>query len=123
MEAKNLPVSIAGPEAAVSHSNKDSKIEESKPSSSNRHPRAKTPNGRSKKRETYGAIVFTEGAAPEVMTAPAANASANQMLTGVAQQMNAQVQQKATAAKTQALQKPYRQAVNKEPSLPSSSNS
>ena len=38
------------------------------------------------------------------MTAPAANASANQMLTGVAQQMNAQVQQKATAAKTQALQ-------------------
>ena len=38
------------------------------------------------------------------MTAPAANASANQMLTGVAQQMNAQVQQQATAAKTQALQ-------------------
>ena len=105
MEAKNLPVSIAGPEAAVSQFEqglKDRGIEtfEFKQASSREDAERQI-----KERETYGAIVFTEGAAPEVMTAPAANASANQMLTGVAQQMNAQVQQKATAAKTQALQK------------------
>ncbi|WP_238789107.1 ABC transporter permease [Rothia dentocariosa] len=104
MEAKNLPVSIAGPEAAVSQFEqglKDRGIEtfEFKQASSREDAERQI-----KERETYGAIVFTEGAAPEVMTAPAANASANQMLTGVAQQMNAQVQQKATAAKTQALQ-------------------
>ena len=104
MEAKNLPVSIAGPEAAVSQFEqglKDRGIEtfEFKQVSSREDAERQI-----KERETYGAIVFTEGAAPEVMTAPAANASANQMLTGVAQQMNAQVQQKATAAKTQALQ-------------------
>ena len=100
----NLPVSIAGPEAAVSQFEqglKDRGIEtfEFKQASSREDAERQI-----KERETYGAIVFTEGAAPEVMTAPAANASANQMLTGVAQQMNAQVQQKATAAKTQALQ-------------------
>ena len=100
MEAKNLPVSIAGPEAAVSQFEqglKDRGIEtfEFKQASSREDAERQI-----KERETYGAIVFTEGAAPEVMTAPAAN----QMLTGVAQQMNAQVQQKATAAKTQALQ-------------------
>ncbi|MFC2486033.1 MAG: ABC transporter permease [Rothia dentocariosa] len=104
MEAKNLPVSIAGPEAAVSQFEqglKDRGIEtfEFKQASSREDAERQI-----KERETYGAIVFTEGAAPEVMTAPAANTSANQMLTGVAQQMNAQVQQKATAAKTQALQ-------------------
>ena len=104
MEAKNLPVSIAGPEAAVSQFEqglKDRGVEtfEFKQASSREDAERQI-----KERETYGAIVFTEGAAPEVMTAPAANASANQMLTGVAQQMNAQVQQKATAAKTQALQ-------------------
>ena len=100
----NLPVSIAGPEAAVSQFEqglKDRGIEtfEFKQASSREDAERQI-----KERETYGAIVFTEGAAPEVMTAPAANASANQMLTGVAQQMNAQVQQQATAAKTQALQ-------------------
>ncbi|VEJ30600.1 ABC-2 family transporter protein [Rothia dentocariosa] len=104
MESKNLPVSIAGPEAAVSQFEqglKDRGVEtfEFKQASSREDAERQI-----KERETYGAIVFTEGAAPEVMTAPAANASANQMLTGVAQQMNAQVQQKATAAKTQALQ-------------------
>lgn len=56
-----------------------------------------------KQRETYGAIVFTEGAAPEVLTAPAANAAATQMLNSVATQLNAQIQQKALAAKTEAL--------------------
>ena len=56
-----------------------------------------------KQRETYGAIIFTEGAAPEVLTAPAANAAATQMLNGVATQLNAQIQQKALAAKTEAL--------------------
>lgn len=77
MEAKNLPVSIAGPEAAVSQFEqglKDRGVEtfEFKQASSREDAERQI-----KERETYGAIVFTEGAAPEVMTAPAANASAN----------------------------------------------
>lgn len=38
-----------------------------------------------------------------MLTAPAANAAATQMLNGVATQLNAQIQQKALAAKTEAL--------------------
>lgn len=103
MEAKNLPVSIAGPEVTVSQfeqSLKDKGIEtfELKQASSRKEAEQQI-----KQRETYGAIVFTEGAAPEVLTAPAANAAATQMLNGVATQLNAQIQQKALAAKTEAL--------------------
>ena len=103
MEAKNLPVSIAGPEVTVSQfeqSLKDKGIEtfELKQASSREEAEQKI-----KQRETYGAIIFTEGAAPEVLTAPAANAAATQMLNGVATQLNAQIQQKALAAKTEAL--------------------
>ena len=103
MEAKNLPVSIAGPEATVSQfeqSLKDKGIEtfELKQASSREEAEQQI-----KQRETYGAIIFTEGAAPEVLTAPAANAAATQMLNGVAAQLNAQIQQKALAAKTEAL--------------------
>ena len=103
MEAKNLPVSIAGPEVTVSQfeqSLKDRGIEtfELKQATSREDAEHQI-----KQRETYGAIVFTEGAAPEVLTAPAANAAATQMLNGVATQLNAQIQQKALAAKTQAL--------------------
>ncbi len=103
MEAKNLPVSIAGPEVTVSQfeqSLKDKGIEtfELKQASSREEAEQQI-----KQRETYGAIVFTEGAAPEVLTAPAANAAATQMLKGVATQLNAQIQQKALAAKTEAL--------------------
>lgn len=103
MEAKNLPVSIAGPEVTVSQfeqSLKDKGIEtfELKQASSREEAEQQI-----KQRETYGAIVFTEGAAPEVLTAPAANAAATQMLNGVATQLNAQIQQKALAAKTEAL--------------------
>ena len=103
MEAKNLPVSIAGPEVTVSQfeqSLKDRGIEtfELKQAASREDA-----ENQIKQRETYGAIVFTEGAAPEVLTAPAANAAATQMLNGVATQLNAQIQQKALAAKTQAL--------------------
>ena len=103
MEAKNLPVSIAGPEATVSQfeqSLKDRGIEtfELKQASSREEAEQQI-----KQRETYGAIIFTEGAAPEVLTAPAANAAATQMLNGVATQLNAQIQQKALAAKTEAL--------------------
>lgn len=103
MEAKNLPVSIAGPEVTVSQfeqSLKDRGIEtfELKQASSREDA-----ENQIKQRETYGAIVFTEGAAPEVLTAPAANAAATQMLNGVATQLNAQIQQKALAAKTEAL--------------------
>lgn len=103
MEAKNLPVSIAGPEATVSQfeqSLKDRGIEtfELKQATSREDA-----ENQIKQRETYGAIVFTEGAAPEVLTAPAANAAATQMLNGVATQLNAQIQQKAVEAKTQAL--------------------
>ena len=103
MEIKNLPVSIAGPEVTVSQfeqSLKDKGIEtfELKQASSREEAEQQI-----KQRETYGAIIFTEGAAPEVLTAPAANAAATQMLNGVATQMNAQIQQKALAAKTEAL--------------------
>ena len=103
MEAKNLPVSIAGPEVTVSQfeqSLKDQGIEtfELKQASSREEAEQQI-----KQRETYGAIIFTEGAAPEVLTAPAANAAATQMLNGVATQLNAQIQQKALTAKTEAL--------------------
>lgn len=103
MEAKNLPVSIAGPEVTVSQfeqSLKDKGIEtfELKQASSREEAEQQI-----KQRETYGAIIFTEGAAPEVLTAPAANAAATQMLNGVATQLNAQIQQKALAAKAEAL--------------------
>lgn len=103
MEAKNLPVSITGPEVTVSQfeqSLKDKGIEtfELKQASSREEAEQQI-----KQRETYGAIIFTEGAAPEVLTAPAANAAATQMLNGVATQLNAQIQQKALAAKTEAL--------------------
>lgn len=103
MEAKNLPVSIAGPEVTVSQfeqSLKDQGVEtfELKQASSREEAEQQI-----KQRETYGAIIFTEGAAPEVLTAPAANAAATQMLNGVATHLNAQIQQKALAAKTEAL--------------------
>lgn len=103
MEAKNLPVSIAGPEVTVSQfeqSLKDRGIEtfELKQATSREDA-----ENQIKQRETYGAIIFTEGAAPEVLTAPAANAAATQMLNGVATQLNAQIQQQALAAKTEAL--------------------
>ena len=103
METKNLPVSIAGPEVTVSQfeqSLKDKGIEtfELKQASSREEAEQQI-----KQRETYGAIIFTEGAAPEVLTAPAANAAATQMLNGVATQLNAQIQQKALTAKTEAL--------------------
>lgn len=103
MEAKNLPVSIAGPEVTVSQfeqSLKDQGIEtfELKQATSREDAEQQI-----KQRETYGAIIFTEGAAPEVLTAPAANAAATQMLNGVATQLNTQIQQKALAAKTEAL--------------------
>ena len=103
MEAKNLPVSITGPEVTVSQfeqSLKDQGIEtfELKQATSREDA-----ENQIKQRETYGAIIFTEGAAPEVLTAPAANAAATQMLNGVATQLNAQIQQQALAAKTEAL--------------------
>lgn len=103
METKNLPVSIAGPEVTVSQfeqSLKDRGIEtfELKQATSREEAEQQI-----RQRETYGAIVFTEGAAPEVLTAPAANAAATQMLNGVATQLNAQIQQKALTAKTEAL--------------------
>ena len=103
MEAKNLPVSIAGPEVTVSQfeqSLKDQGIEtfDLKQASSREEAEQQI-----KQRETYGAIIFTEGAAPEVLTAPAANAAATQMLNSVATQLNAQIQQQALAAKTEAL--------------------
>ena len=103
METKNLPVTIAGPEVTVSQfeqSLKGQGIEtfELKQASSREEAEQQI-----KQRETYGAIIFTEGAAPEVLTAPAANTAATQILNGVATQLNAQIQQKALAAKTEAL--------------------
>ena len=107
METKNLPVSIAGPEVTVSQfeqSLKDQGVEtfELKQASSREEAEQQI-----KQRETYGAIIFTEGAAPEVLTAPAANAAATQMLNGVAaqlEQMKVQAEQaSAMAVKTTAV--------------------
>lgn len=103
MEAKNLPVSITGPEVTVSQfeqSLKDRGIETFDLKQATSREDAEN---QIKQRETYGAIVFTEGAAPEVLTAPASNAAATQMLNSVATQLNAQIQQQALAAKTEAL--------------------
>lgn len=105
MEYKHLPVSIAGPETATSQFEqglKDKGIESFDFKQAGSREEAET---QIKDRETYGAIIFTEGQAPEVLTAPAASAASTQMLTGVANQMNAQIQQQATQAKMEQLRK------------------
>lgn len=97
-EIKDLPVGIAGPEASVAGllqtfeatgnqafdfvqvSDRDEAIADIQA------------------RETLGAIVISEQGAPEVLTAPAANSVATQMLNGVATQLQAQVQAQAAAA-------------------------
>lgn len=105
MEYKNLPISITGPELTVSQFEqglKDKGIETFDLKQANSREEAER---HIKERETYGAIVFTEEGTSEVLTAPSASAAATQMLNNVAQQMNAQVQQRAATAKTEALQK------------------
>ncbi|MDO5749695.1 MAG: ABC transporter permease [Rothia sp. (in: high G+C Gram-positive bacteria)] len=102
-EYKNLPVSIAGPEVSVSSFEqglKDKGIETFDFTVVTDRAAAEKSI---KERHSYGAIIFIENGAPEVLTAPAANAAATQMLTGVATQMNAQVQQKFAETKMQAL--------------------
>ena len=103
MEAKNLPVTIAGPEVTVSQFEQSLKGQGIETFELKQATSREDAENQIKQRETYGAIIFTEGAAPEVLTAPAANAAATQMLNGVATQLNAQIQQKALAAKTEAL--------------------
>ena len=103
MEAKNLPVSIAGPEVTVSQfeqSLKDQGIEtfDLKQASSRKEAEQQI-----KQRGNLRRNYLHRGAAPEVLTAPAANTAATQILNGVATQLNAQIQQKALAAKTEAL--------------------
>ncbi|MFJ4017324.1 hypothetical protein [Microbacterium sp. NPDC090014] len=98
-EPQNLPVSIAGPEAAVTAF--EDLIDTASPGlfdfveADDRGDAV----DQIKTRETYGAIILAAPPeAPEVLTAPAANAAATQMLTGVATQLQTQLTAQVTAA-------------------------
>lgn len=97
--AHNLPVSIAGPDAAVSAV--EDAVAEKAPgafdfvTASDREDAVT----QIEERATYGAIILgAPGQAPEVLTAPAASAAATQVLTGVAAQLQAQLAQQVAAA-------------------------
>lgn len=97
--AHNVPVSIVGPAAAVAA------LEGGVAAQSPGTFDFLEAGGRAEAiaqiedRETYGAIILTEGrAAPEVLTAPAAGTAATQMLNGVAAQLQAQLTHQVAAA-------------------------
>lgn len=87
-EPKDLPIGITGPAASVVQT--EEALEANAEGVFDFHivgDRAAAEQ-QIKEREIYGAIILNEGAAPEVLTAPAANAGVAQMLNGVAQQMS-----------------------------------
>ena len=97
--AQNLPVSIAGPAAAVTAL--QDALGAGSPElfdfveASDREDAVTQIEAR----ETYGAIVLGNGTqAPEVLTAPASSAAATQLLTGVAAQLQTQLTQQTAAA-------------------------
>lgn len=92
MEAKNLPVSIAGSEELVDQFQEA--IESTTDGTFDFHAAADRDEAEQqiKERETYGAIVFHElPEAPEVLTAPASNSAATQMITGLGQNLQQQL--------------------------------
>lgn len=98
MEAQNLPVSITGPNEAVS-AIEDAVAEQG--DGAIEFVRADDRDAavnQVETRETYGAIVLSASAAPEVLTAPAGSAVATQLLNGVATQLQAQLTQQVAAA-------------------------
>ena len=94
----NLPVSIVGPEAAVTAVK--GALETASPDAFDFVDAADREEAETqiKQRDTYGAIVLaTPPQTPEVLTAPAGSAVATQMLTGLAAQLEGQAKS-ATAA-------------------------
>lgn len=101
--AHHLPVSLAGPEAAVTAVEKQ--LEQASPGTFVVHRAADRTEAESqiKRRVTYGAIVLSTGnrgqpAPPEVLTAPAAGAAPTQMLTGLASKLQADMGKQIAAA-------------------------
>lgn len=99
---QDLPVSIAGPSATTAAF--EDGITEASPDTFDfvaADDRADAVH-QIETRRSYGAVVFgaagAAGAAPEVLTAPAANAAATQLLTGVAAQLQEQARAQASAA-------------------------
>lgn len=95
----DLPITIAGP-AAMTSTMQD-KLEQASPDTFDVKLAADRDEAveQIKTRESYGAIVLAEpGAAPEVLTAPAAGAAPTQMLTGLATQLQTQLGQQIAAA-------------------------
>lgn len=91
-ETHNLPVSVAGPQQAVDQF--ESKIKE-KSGDTFDFVEADSRDqavDQIKHRETYGAIILAEQPkTPEVLTAPAANATATQILKGMGDQLTTQM--------------------------------
>ncbi|MDO4916033.1 MAG: hypothetical protein Q3974_00250 [Rothia sp. (in: high G+C Gram-positive bacteria)] len=102
-ETKDLPISISGPSAMVDKVK--STLDEKLPGTfdfvdADSREQAEQ---QIKERDTYGAIILTDGAAPEVLTASAASTATNNMLTNMATQLTAQTQAVASEAKATAL--------------------
>lgn len=97
-EIKDLPIGIAGPEAAVTGLMQTFEATGNEAFDFVKVADRDTAVTDIESRETLGAIVISEQGAPEVLTAPAGNAVATQMLNGLASQLQAQVQAQAAAA-------------------------
>jgi hypothetical protein len=91
-EAHNMPVSVAGPKKAVDQF--EDKINEKSGdtfdfvSADSRDDAV----DQIKHRETYGAVILAEQpGTPEVLTAPASNSAATQVMSGIADQLTQQI--------------------------------
>lgn len=95
--AHNLPVSVAGPKQAVDQF--ENKINEK---SGDTFDFVAADSRRQavdqiKHRETYGAVILAEQPkTPEVLTAPAANSTATQVMSGIADQLTQQIRTQIT---------------------------
>lgn len=102
-DPKDLPVSVSGPSEMVDQlkTNVDEKSDGAITfiDASNRDDAVQ----QIKERKSYGAIVLSKDGAPEVLTAPAANTAASNMLSGLAQQITVQTQTKIAEAQTSGL--------------------
>lgn len=91
-EAKNLPITVAGPQASVSAVEKQLAENGGKAIAVVHAESRDQAVEQIRRHESYGAIVVGEAPAmPEILTAPAAGAAPTQMLQGLATQMQAQV--------------------------------
>lgn len=96
--AQNLPVSVAGPDAAVTAFEKA--IDEKSPGTFDFVDASSRDDAvnQIETRQTYGGFVLSATSTPEVLTAPAASTSATQILTGIGTQLQAQLAQQVAAA-------------------------